>query len=152
MGCSRKMISLRASSRTGLKMGRPDRKPQRFPPVSRPLNPCKRDATHPYATGRLVMGVPVAPVRNICTCAPALTWPRLQPVGECSSSIVGSFGCSIDTLPGAGGRAPSPTVCGVRLTACHITRAACRTPQLPELCKRRICLPLLDMLSGEQAP
>jgi hypothetical protein len=32
------------------------------------------------------------------------------------------------------------------------SRAAYRTPQLPELCKRRICVPPLDMLSGDQSP
>jgi hypothetical protein len=95
------------------------------------------------------MGVPEAPFRNICSRAPALSWPRLQPVGECSSSVVGSFGCSFDTLPGAVSRRHTLTVCGVRRMACHTTRG---TPQMPDLCKRRICVPLLDMLSGEQAP
>jgi hypothetical protein len=84
--------------------GRPDRKAQRSPSVFRPSIPCKRYATHPYVDGRLVMGVPAAPTRTTCNGAPALSWPRLQPVGECSSSLVGSFGCLIDILPGSDGR------------------------------------------------
>lgn len=98
------------------------------------------------------MDVPAASFRTICTYAPELGWPQLQPVGESSSTAVGSSGCSIDRLPEAGGANSN----GMWRATCHSTMVLRRIQHVPvarSLLTAHLCdAAWLAVLSGRRDP